>query len=553
MASAARAHPHLYVRYEDRAVQHLFEVAAGLDSMVVGEQQILARSAARCAPARLETIGQLNDLPRPRCACARAPRHRHRPRRRFGRQRRSALAADSSAALPQAGPRGRRWAMSGLAAATLQRAASAIVVANRTERGQHLAEQVGGRCVDDVVPPRRRRRRVLLHRIHRPVLTTADVATARAGRRAARVVDPRSRTTPRSRSRPPRVTRIGLASLVDVLEAHAPERDSPAHRRRRGARAPAAPLPSGSSPFVRSHADQVVEIELDRLRLALPGSARPADIARHAALGVTLLHRPTVRIAARRRPDGARYATTLHRLFDSPRGDRRSDGRRRRRAVHHVVRHRGGARSRPLGVRCERRAVAPASLLAAQSGLSPTLRERPTAMSSSSRTRGDADQTTPLASFGGVGVFVTAVRDAVLRGEADVAVHSLKDLPTQPAAGLQIAAIPLRQDPRDVLVARDGLTLETLPAGARVGTGSPRRAAQLLALRPDLDVVALRGNVDTRVRAVTDGALDADARQPCHRRDPGELRGSWIPQRARRAPPRHQAGLEDGRRRRWRP
>lgn len=125
------------------------------------------------------------------------------------------------------------------------------------------------------------------------------------------------------------------------------------------------------------------------------------------------------------------------------------------------------------------------------------------------RTHGDADQTTPLASFGGVGVFVTAVRDAVLRGEADVAVHSLKDLPTQPAAGLEIAAIPVRQDPRDVLVARDGLTLDTLPQGARVGTGSPRRAAQLLALRPDLDVVALRGNVDTRVRAVTEGDLDA--------------------------------------------
>lgn len=125
------------------------------------------------------------------------------------------------------------------------------------------------------------------------------------------------------------------------------------------------------------------------------------------------------------------------------------------------------------------------------------------------RTHGDADQTTPLASFGGVGVFVTAVREAVLRGDADVAVHSLKDLPTEPAAGLEIAAIPVRQDPRDVLVARDGLTLDTLPQGARVGTGSPRRAAQLLALRPDLDVVALRGNVDTRVRAVTEGDLDA--------------------------------------------
>lgn len=124
-------------------------------------------------------------------------------------------------------------------------------------------------------------------------------------------------------------------------------------------------------------------------------------------------------------------------------------------------------------------------------------------------THGDVDQTTPLASFGGVGVFVAAVREAVLRGDADVAVHSLKDLPTQPAEGLVVGAVPERQDPRDVLVARDGLTLDSLPQGARVGTGSPRRAAQLLALRPDLDVVALRGNVDTRVRAVTDGALDA--------------------------------------------
>jgi len=122
---------------------------------------------------------------------------------------------------------------------------------------------------------------------------------------------------------------------------------------------------------------------------------------------------------------------------------------------------------------------------------------------------GDADQTTPLAQFGGVGVFVTAVRDALLRGDADIAVHSIKDLPTAPAAGLVVAAIPPRQDPHDVLVARDGLTLATLPQGARVGTGSPRRAAQLLAARPDLDVVAIRGNVDTRLRWVTDGKADA--------------------------------------------
>jgi len=125
------------------------------------------------------------------------------------------------------------------------------------------------------------------------------------------------------------------------------------------------------------------------------------------------------------------------------------------------------------------------------------------------KSHGDADQSTPRASFGGVGVFVAAVREAVLRGEADIAVHSLKDLPTEPAPGLVVAAIPLRQDPRDVLVTRDGLTVMTLPPGARVGTGSPRRAAQLLAARPDLEVVPVRGNVDTRLRTVTDGTLDA--------------------------------------------
>ncbi|HSN06097.1 MAG TPA: hydroxymethylbilane synthase [Candidatus Angelobacter sp.] len=122
---------------------------------------------------------------------------------------------------------------------------------------------------------------------------------------------------------------------------------------------------------------------------------------------------------------------------------------------------------------------------------------------------GDADQRTPLASFGGIGVFVAAVREAVLRGDADIAVHSLKDLPTDAAPGLVLAAVPPREDPRDVLVSRAGATVMTLPPGSRVGTGSPRRVAQLLAVRPDLDVVPVRGNVDTRLRAVTDGALDA--------------------------------------------
>ncbi|HYT11014.1 MAG TPA: hydroxymethylbilane synthase [Mycobacteriales bacterium] len=114
-----------------------------------------------------------------------------------------------------------------------------------------------------------------------------------------------------------------------------------------------------------------------------------------------------------------------------------------------------------------------------------------------------------LAQIGGTGVFVSALRDALLAGEIDLAVHSYKDLPTAAATGLAIAAVPRREDPRDVLVARDGLSLGELPRGSRVGTGSPRRAAQLRALGFGVEVVPIRGNVDTRLRKVADGELDA--------------------------------------------
>ncbi|ROS23883.1 hydroxymethylbilane synthase [Cellulomonas sp. PhB150] len=131
------------------------------------------------------------------------------------------------------------------------------------------------------------------------------------------------------------------------------------------------------------------------------------------------------------------------------------------------------------------------------------------------RVRTDGDRLTgSLQTLGGTGVFVTALRDALLDGRCDVAVHSLKDLPTGDAAGLALGAVPLREDPRDALCARDGLTLETLPTGAVVGTGSPRRAAQLLAARPDVVVVDIRGNVDTRLGRVAGsgtGPGDLDA------------------------------------------
>lgn len=115
----------------------------------------------------------------------------------------------------------------------------------------------------------------------------------------------------------------------------------------------------------------------------------------------------------------------------------------------------------------------------------------------------------PLEQIGGTGVFVSALRDALLADEIDVAVHSLKDLPTIPVDGLTVGAIPPREDPRDVLVARDGLGLGELPTGAVVGTGSPRRVVQLEALGLGLELTSIRGNVDSRIAMVADGKLDA--------------------------------------------
>ncbi|MEV8016937.1 hydroxymethylbilane synthase [Streptomyces sp. NPDC086554] len=118
-----------------------------------------------------------------------------------------------------------------------------------------------------------------------------------------------------------------------------------------------------------------------------------------------------------------------------------------------------------------------------------------------------------LAQIGGTGVFVTALRDALLAGEVDFAVHSLKDLPTAQPDDLALAAVPLREDPRDVLIARDGLTFAELPNGARIGTGSPRRMAQLNAYARGhgmtIETVPIRGNIDTRIGYVHKGELDA--------------------------------------------
>jgi hydroxymethylbilane synthase len=114
-----------------------------------------------------------------------------------------------------------------------------------------------------------------------------------------------------------------------------------------------------------------------------------------------------------------------------------------------------------------------------------------------------------LTQIGGTGVFVSSLRESLLRGQVDFAVHSLKDLPTAQAPGITLAAIPHRDDPRDALAGRDGAKFADLPAGARVGTGSPRRAAQLELLRGDINCVPIRGNADTRLAKVRDGEFDA--------------------------------------------
>ncbi|MEW6297692.1 MAG: hydroxymethylbilane synthase [Thermodesulfobacteriota bacterium] len=125
------------------------------------------------------------------------------------------------------------------------------------------------------------------------------------------------------------------------------------------------------------------------------------------------------------------------------------------------------------------------------------------------KTSGDKIQDISLAQLGGKGLFVKEIEEALLAGTVDVAVHSMKDLPGELPDGLILSAIPEREDPRDVLITRYGETLMELPAGTRVGTSSLRRQAQLLALRPDLRVETLRGNVDTRLRRQQEGSVDA--------------------------------------------
>jgi hydroxymethylbilane synthase len=125
------------------------------------------------------------------------------------------------------------------------------------------------------------------------------------------------------------------------------------------------------------------------------------------------------------------------------------------------------------------------------------------------KTKGDIMQDVSLVRIGGKGVFVKEIEDALLKGEVDLAVHSMKDMPAQMPEGLEITATPMREDPRDVLISRNKRKMEEMTRNARIGTGSLRRAIQVRELLPDVEIVPIRGNVDTRIRKVEAAELDA--------------------------------------------
>ncbi|GAB6095953.1 hydroxymethylbilane synthase [Desulfatiferula olefinivorans] len=125
------------------------------------------------------------------------------------------------------------------------------------------------------------------------------------------------------------------------------------------------------------------------------------------------------------------------------------------------------------------------------------------------KTKGDKILDVPLAKVGGKGLFVKEIEEALLSGAIDLAVHSMKDMPAAIPPGLTIAAVPMRENPQDVLISAQGHTLDTLPAGARVGTSSLRRSSQILHARPDAVIIPLRGNIDTRLKKLDDGEFDA--------------------------------------------
>ncbi len=546
---------HLYVHYEAAAVSHLFTVACGLDSMAVGEQQILGqvRQALRSGIEAGSAGRVLGNL------LQQALRVGKRAHAETGLDRagHSLVEAGLDRAAETLGPLTSAHAvvigagaMSGLAAATLSRAGvGRLTIVNRTpERAERLAEAWGGHAVP-------------LARLA-DALAAADLVLSctgavgrviglEAARQARAARDGRAQVyvdlalphdVDTAVADLDGVRRIDLEELGRHLALEAVGADLEQVRRLisdevaeylAGQRADAV---APTVVALRSLARSVVDTELARLesRLGSVDDRIRAEVRQTVHRVVEkLLHTPTVRVKElAAEPGGSSYADALRQLFGLDPGQLAAvselpetaapvapaeiitdDSLPGRRQVtmptgppHLLTRASGTLR---LGTRRSALALAQSRQVASWIEAATARAGRPLRIELVEVTTDGDVSRAPLASFGGVGVFVSALRTALLDGRVDLAVHSLKDLPTAPAEGLALAAVPVREDPRDALVARDGLGVLDLPAGARVGTGSPRRAAQLRALGRGLDVVDLRGNVDTRLAQVTEGRLDA--------------------------------------------
>ena len=512
---------HLYVHWEGQAVLHVFQVACGLDSMVVGESQILGQ-LRRAYAASGDTVGRvLHEL--------------FQTALRVGKRAHSETGIDEAGqslvsvglehAVRVVGElQGRKvlvvgaGSMGALAGATLRRAGvGEVVVANRTPanaarlalslegRGVGLDELVDELVTADVVVTSTGATGLVVHRE-----VVAAAVAQRAGRPLAildlalpRDVDPLVRTLPG-------VTLIDLETLQTALTGSEAAAGVEAAREIVAEEVGAFLTWQKSSrvaPTVaalRSKAEEVVKAEVARLAGKLPelDEHERAEVEQAIRRVVqTLLHTPTVRVKElTEAPAGLSYAEALRELFGL---DRAAPAAVTATPLTLEDDDAGEVTALRLGTR------ASALAMAQSGGIAAGLRELGHDVELVQITTKGDTSSAAIAQLGGTGVFVTALRDALLAGEIDLAVHSYKDLPTAAADGLVIAAVPARLDARDALVARDGLTLGELPVGARVGTGSPRRTAQLHALGMGLEIVPVRGNVDTRIGYIGLGELDA--------------------------------------------
>ena len=551
---------HFYAHYDTQAMEHLLKVACGLDSMAIGEAQILGQLRSSFTGSQ-EDRALTSELSQALQQALRVGKRAH-SETDLGEVARSLFGAALEASAAHIGSLRAAnalvigaGAMSGLVVSGLHReGVSRITVLNRTvEKAERLVAEVGGRA------------RELTPRVMAEEIADADLIISCTGARGVVVtrddivaglsqnpkgaankafvdlalphdIDPSVREFEH-------VALFGLGEIRELLKNSDKERDAKVVSTVEEVRGIIAEeldkIATGNrersvAPTVtalRSHAKDVLASETARLekKIGAVVDEKSFGEVRKSLHRVAekLIHTPTVKVKELAVTESeVDYAQALMQLFDLPvnkvahaitqpetkvakaaSADHvEADGIRpvADHTLDIVEPEQFSGRTVRLGTRRSKLARSQSTAIAHQIAALTGWRVEIVEVV----TEGDVNMS-PLAGFGGTGVFVSAVRQALHQGKIDLAVHSLKDLPTTPEVGIQMAAIPPRVDPSDVLIGRDGLSLSELPAGSAIGTGSPRRAVQLQAARPDIEVRGVRGNVDTRIAHVRDGRLDA--------------------------------------------